>query len=201
MFQKTHDAAVLGAPESKRGGHLHPVLIMLAMMLFIIALTHLIPAGKFQRQDGQLIPGTYHPLSKVNGISALLSPTSPAETDSPARAAGVVTLFTVVPAGMSRSAGLIFMVMFVGGMFGVMRATGAIDAGVDRLLHVASGNVYLLAAGLMLLLACGSTFLGFSSEYLVIIPLVLGLGRRLGLPNLLLPLSSHWGILSAIPLR
>ena len=187
MFQKTRDATAVGPSGSKRGGHLHPVLIMLAMLLFIIALTHLIPAGKFQRQERQLVPGTYHSLPKVNGLPALLSPTPPAETDSPARAAGVVALFTAIPAGMTRSAGLIFMVTFVGGMFGVMRATGAIDAGVDRLLHVASGNVYLLTAGLMLLLACGSTFLGFSSEYLVIIPLVLGLGQRLRLPNLFAP--------------
>jgi uncharacterized ion transporter superfamily protein YfcC len=88
---------------------------------------------------------------------------------------------------MSKSANLIFMVMFAGGMFGVLRATGAIDASVDRLLYLTSGNVYLLRTGLMLLLACGSTFLGFMSEYLVIIPLVLGLGQRLKLPNLFAP--------------
>jgi uncharacterized ion transporter superfamily protein YfcC len=69
----------------------------------------------------------------------------------------------------------------------VLRATGAIDASVDRLLYLTSGNVYLLTTGLMLLLACGSTFLGFMSEYLVIIPLVLGLGKRLKLPNLFAP--------------
>ena len=57
MFQKTRDATAVGASGSKRGGHLHPVLIMLAMLLFIIALTHLIPAGKFQRQERQLVPG------------------------------------------------------------------------------------------------------------------------------------------------
>jgi uncharacterized ion transporter superfamily protein YfcC len=76
------------------------------------------------------------------------------------------------------------MVTFVGGMFGVMRRTGAIDAGVDRLLHLTSGNVYLLTSLLMVMLALGSTFLGFISEYLVVIPLVGLVGQRLGLPNL-----------------
>jgi uncharacterized ion transporter superfamily protein YfcC len=160
---------------------------MLAMLLTTAALTHLIPAGKFQRHEGQVVPGSYQPLPKVNGLAALLSPTAPAETDTPARAAGVVALLTAIPAGMTKSASLIFMVMFVGGMFGILRATGAIDAGVDRLLHLTSGNLYLLTAGLMLLLACGSTFLGFSSEYLVIIPLVLGVGQKLRLPNLFAP--------------
>jgi uncharacterized ion transporter superfamily protein YfcC len=79
-------------------------------------------------------------------------------------------MFTAIPAGMVKGANLIFMVMFVGGMFGVMRRTGAIDAGVDRLLNLTSGNVYLLTSLLMVVLALGSTFLGFISEYLVVIP-------------------------------
>jgi uncharacterized ion transporter superfamily protein YfcC len=173
--------------EARRRGQPHPVLIVLTMMVVTIVLTYLIPAGKFQRHGGHLVPSSYQLLPKTTGLSALLSPTAPVETDSPARAAGVVALFTAIPAGLVKSAATMFMVMFVGGMFGILRATGAIDAGVDRLLHLTSGNVYLLAAGLLLLLACGSTFLGFSSEYLAIIPLVLALGHRLRLPNLFAP--------------
>ncbi len=171
----------------KRSGRLHPALIMVAMMILTIALTHLIPAGKFQRQDGQLVPGTYRSLPKVNGLPALLSPTAPAETDEPARAGGLISLFKAGPAGLGKSANLIFMVMFVGGTFGVMRATGAVDAGVDRLLYLTSGNIYLLTAGLMAILSCGSTFLGFSSEYVALVPLVQAIGQRLGLPLLFAP--------------
>jgi uncharacterized ion transporter superfamily protein YfcC len=176
-----------GTPRVRRHDRLHPVLIMLVMVLAAAVLTHVVPAGKFDRHEKQVIPGSYHVSPKVNGLPALLSLTPPAETDSPARAAGLVALFTTIPQGMVKSATLIFMVMFVGGMFGVLRATGAIDAGVDRLLHLSSGNTYLLATGLMLLLAAGSTFLGFLSEYLAIIPLVMALGQRLGLPNLFVP--------------
>ena len=175
------------ASRPKDHGRLHPMLIMLSMVLAAIALTHVIPAGKFDRHGKQVVPGSYHVAPKVNGLPALLSPTAPTETDTPPRAAGLVGLFTAIPAGMIKSASTIFMVMFIGGMFGVLRATGAIDAAIDRMLHLASGNVYLLTTGLMLLLACGSTFLGFISEYLVIIPLVLDLGQRLRLPNLFAP--------------
>lgn len=175
------------AAGSKRHSRLHPILIMLVMMLVAAALTHVVPAGKFRRVGKQVVPGTYQVLPKVNGLPALLASTPPVETDSPARAAGLVALFTTIPAGMSRSATLMFMVMFLGGMFGVLRATGAVDAGVDRLLHVTAGNSYLLTAGLMLLLATGSTFLGFLSEYLAIVPLVLALGQRFRLPNLFAP--------------
>jgi uncharacterized ion transporter superfamily protein YfcC len=176
-----------GTPKVRRRGRLHPVLIMLVMVLAAAVLTHVVPAGKFERHEKHVVPGSYHVFPKVNGLPALFSPTAPAETDSPARAAGLVALFMTIPQGMARSATLIFMVMFVGGMFGVLRATGAVGAGVDRLLHLSSGNAYLLATGLMLLLAGGSTFLGFLSEYLAIIPLVMALGQRLGLPNLFVP--------------
>jgi uncharacterized ion transporter superfamily protein YfcC len=163
------------------------VLIVLAMLLTAVALTHLLPAGKFDRHEKQVVPGSYQPVAKVNGVEALFLPSVPAETDRPARAAGVVALFRAIPTGMSLANNLIFMVMFVGGTFGVLRATGVIDAGVDRLLQLTAGNKYLLAGGLMVLLSCGSTFLGFSSEYIALVPLVMELGRRLQLPNLFAP--------------
>jgi len=168
----------------RRSLQLHPTLIVLAMLLIAAGLTHLIPAGKFGRHDKQIVAGSYHAMPKVNGLAAVLSTSAPSETDSPARAAGVVAILKAIPAGMTLSSNLIFMVMFVGGTFGILRATGVIDAGVDRLLQLTSGNVYLLGCGLLLILSCGSTFLGFSSEYVAIIPVVLELARRLGLPNI-----------------
>ncbi len=174
-------------PGAKRHSHLHPMVIMLVMMLAAVALTHVIPAGKFLRYDGHVVPGSFQVVPKISGVPALLSAKAPSVSDSPARAAGFVALFTDIPAGMVNQANLIFMVMFIGGLFGVLRATGAIDAAIDRLLHITSGNVYLLTAGLMFVLACGSTFLGFISEYLAIMPLVLALGERLKLPNMFGP--------------
>lgn len=166
---------------------LHPVLVVLAMGLIAIFLTHVLPAGKYERHGKQVVPGSFEFKQKVNGLPALIALKPPVETDQPARAAGVVALFDAMPAGMAKSAKLIFMLMFVGGAFGIMRATGAIDAGVDRLLHLTAGNVYFLTAGLITLLACGSTFLGFSSEYIALIPLVLSIAQRLRLPNLFAP--------------
>ena len=87
----------------------------------------------------RVVAGSYQASCRRSAAcQRLLSPTAPEKTDSPAKAAGVVALFTAIPAGMNKAAGLIFMVMFVGGMFGVLRATGAIEAGIERLLHVTS---------------------------------------------------------------
>lgn len=173
-----------GAHTGARHGRLHPVLIMLWVLLGAVALTHVLDAGVYKRHGKLVVPGTYQVVPKTIGLPALLAPTAPDAKARPARAAGVVALFTSVPAGMLKNANLIVMVLFVGGMFGVLRRTGAIDAGVDRLLHATSGNAYLVTIALMVVLALGSTFLGFISEYLVIIPLVGMIGQRLGLPNL-----------------
>ena len=175
----------MSAPQVvQRPRRLHPILIMLGVLLIAVVVTHLIPSGKFERRAGQVVPGSYHIVAKSAGPGVLLAARAPTEGDQPARAAGFVALLAAIPAGMMASAGLIFMVLFFGGLFGVLRSTGAIDAGVDRLMYVTSGNVYLLTVALMLMLALGSTFLGLYSEYLVIIPLVAAVGQRLGLPNL-----------------
>lgn len=180
------DEAETGNPKGKRRP-LHPILIVLTILMAAAILTHFLPAGNFRRDGTVVIPGTYQQVEKVSGIPALLSRSAPQEGETPAKAAGIVAVFSAIPSGMTKSANLFFMVLFVGGMFGILNATGAIDAGMERLLYLTSGNVYLLAAGLMILLACGSTFLGFSSAYLAFIPVVLALGQRLGLPNLFAP--------------
>jgi uncharacterized ion transporter superfamily protein YfcC len=178
------DAAMSVPQVIRHPRRLHPMLIMLGVLLLAVALTHVIPSGKFERHAGQVVPGSYHIVAKSVGPGVLLAAGAPTAGDQPARAAGFVALLAAIPAGMIASAGLIFMVLFFGGLFGVLRCTGAIDAGVDRLMYITSGNVYLLTLALMLMLALGSTFLGLYSEYLVIIPLVALVGQRLGLPNL-----------------
>ncbi|MFM0737048.1 YfcC family protein [Paraburkholderia xenovorans] len=171
-------------PGSKSHGRLHPVLIALAVIIAAALLTHIIPAGKFQRDGKHVVPGTYQVIPKETGLSALLSPTVPKADESPAHAVSVVSLFASIPSGFVAQAPLIFMLMFAGGTFGVLRATGAIDAAIDDLLHISSGNAYVLVAGATVLIACGGTFMGFSSEYVAIMPIVLSLTRRLKFPNL-----------------
>ena len=70
-----------------------------------------------------------------------------------------MSIFAAIPAGMVKQAPLIFMVMFIGGMFGVLRKTGALDAGIDRVLSATRGNVYVLTPILMIVLCAGSSFL------------------------------------------
>jgi uncharacterized ion transporter superfamily protein YfcC len=196
-------SATTAAPASR--GHakvVHPVVMMLLIIAGAILLTYLVGSGEYQRKDGLVVPGTYHAIAKDAGLDALLRGTPPKSTAARAYPASAVSLFAAIPAGMIRAAPLIFMVMFIGGMFGVLRKTGALDAGIDRLLALTRGNVYWLTPLLMIVICAGSSFLGLISEYLVIIPMVVLLAERVGLGPLfataLVAIAAKLGYLSSV---
>lgn len=43
------------------------------------------------------------------------------------------------------------MVLFIGGMFGILNKTGAIEAGLERTLVLTRGNIYLLIPVIMVI--------------------------------------------------
>lgn len=177
-------AAAAGHDKKPHGKMLHPVVMMLWVLIAALALTWFVDSGQFERHGKLVVPGTYQVVPKTGGIATLFAPAVTRSTPEHAAPASLVSIFVAIPSGLVKNAPLIVMVMFVGGMFGVMRRTGVVDAGIDRLLQLTSGNVYILAPMLMILIGLGSTLLGFISEYLVIIPMVVLLAQRLELSNL-----------------
>ena len=172
-------------PASGHKRALHPILMMLGILLFAMALTYLLDAGQFRRNGHLVEPGSYQHIEKSNSPKALFVLSMPDSTAERAYPASAVSLFRAIPDGLTKTSALIFMVMFVGGMFEVFKKTGALDSGLNRLVAVSRGNLYLLAPVLILAIGLGSTFLGLMSEYLVLLPVVLALGERLKLSPIL----------------
>lgn len=146
---------------------LHPLVIVFALLLVVIGLTWVIPAGSFDRvlEDGRtvVVPGTYHSL--------------------PGQGAGWWWLFTAPLEGFVSAAQIIAFVLFVGGAFGILAATGALDAGLKALLN-GSVSSNRSRKGLLLMLTvffslAGCTF-GMSEEVLVFVLITLPLTTRLG---------------------
>jgi uncharacterized ion transporter superfamily protein YfcC len=189
------------APTRRRSLIPHPVVMMILIIVAAVALSWLIPSGLFDRApNGHVLPGTYHEIPKQFSLQALLWPHR--STPTQAYPADLAALAASIPAGMTQAAGLIFMIMFLGGMFGVLRASGALDAGIERLVALTGGNVYLLAPALMIVLSAGSTFLGLISEYLVLIPVALVLAEKLRLGPLfavaLIAIPAKLGYLASV---
>lgn len=159
----------------------HPILMLLMVLVLIGVLTYLLPSGQYERVDGRVVPGSFRYVTKAYDWMHLLGSGGASED---ARPAGLITLLQSIPLGLARNSALIFMVMFVGGLFGVFKKTGALDAGLDRLVQRTRGNVHVLAPTLMCALAAGSSFLGLISEYLVVLPVLLSISERLRISNL-----------------
>lgn len=184
-------------------GALDPVLMMLAAMALAIVLTWIIPSGQHQRvsdkENAPVVAGTYRSLPKPLGIGSLLPGAALA---GEARPVSPVALATSIPQGLKKSAPLIFMILSLGGMFGVMRSTGALDAGIQRLIGISRGRMVILVPVLMLAFSAGSTFLGMISEYLLLIPVMIALAERLGRSRMfgfaILTLAAKVGYLASV---
>ncbi|HET6564081.1 MAG TPA: hypothetical protein VFG52_01605, partial [Xanthomonadales bacterium] len=163
--------------------HLHPIIIMLGILLLAMVLTWVLDSGSYQREGKLVVPGSYEVLDKDRSLQNLWS-SGHDVTDQTAQPVSLVTALMAIPAGLDRMSGLIFMVLIIGGMFGILTRSGAIDTGLERLLSHLRGNLYLLVPALMIIFSAGSTFLGLASEYLLIIPIMVALSNRLGMSNL-----------------
>lgn len=152
---------------SKSGFRVPHTLVLLAgMILAAYLLTLVLPQGSFERivnDEGreQVKAGSYSQLESP----ARLKPTA---------------MFMAVPEGFASSQEIIFFVFLIGGAFGVLRATGAVDAFIGRLLELFSGKPSLLVAGGVIVFAVGSSTIGMAEEYLPFVPVVLALCLGLG---------------------
>lgn len=171
------------AETSTNKKHLHPIIIMLAILLLAMLLTWVLDSGTYQREGRIVVPGSYQMLAKDRSVQNFWQARHQ-PTDTEAQPIGLITALMAIPAGLDRMSGLIFMVLIIGGMFGILTRSGAIDAGLERLLSSLRGNLYVLLPILMVIFSAGSTFLGLASEYLLIIPIMVALSNRLGMSNL-----------------
>jgi uncharacterized ion transporter superfamily protein YfcC len=142
------------------------VIISGILILFTI-LTWLIPAGEFLREEvnGRIlvVPGTYQEtISSGQNIFDLLM--------SPFR-------------GFEAAAEIIAFVLLVGGAFQMLTSTGAIDAGLFKILEIAKKNPASrswIIVVLMSIFSLGGMSFGMSEETLVFVLITLPLARSMG---------------------
>lgn len=93
---------------------------------------------------------------------------------------GLTDFFKSPIKGIIEAADIIFLVLFIGGLVGVMNATGAFDAGISWLAKVLKGREFLLIIFVTILIAAGGTTFGLAEEtiafYPILIPIFLAAG-------------------------
>ncbi|MFL5495869.1 MAG: YfcC family protein [Gemmatimonadales bacterium] len=153
-------------PASARIRFPHPLILLVACTLVAAALTHLLPAGQFERHED---PAT--------GRSVVIAGTY---TRVEARPVGLFPALVAIPKGMADAAGVIFYVFLVGGAFAVVERTGALAALVNWLAaRLARRGIWVVpAAGLAF--GLGGVLIQMQEELIAFVPVLLLLSRQLG---------------------
>jgi uncharacterized ion transporter superfamily protein YfcC len=143
------------------------LLIILGIMIVFVALTWIVPAGEFERAvvNGRevLVPGSYQKVAaNPQGFGAFLQ--------GPVR-------------GFISAAQIIAFVFLVGGAFGIITKTGAIDAGLQSIINFSQRHPkyrhWILPIVITLFSLAGATF-GMSEEVLVFVLITIPLALALG---------------------
>ena len=160
--------------EQKSGFRLPSAYTILFAMIVVAAIaTWIIPAGTYDlNADGEPVPGTYHEVEQkpsrilVDSLTAPINGMYGIEDET-----GNInyynsgTLFGAIDVAL--------FILVIGGFLGVTMKTGAIQAGIGRLVQRLEGRERLMIPALMIVFALGGTTYGMAEESLAFYALVI----------------------------
>ena len=161
------------------------LVLIFAMIVLAQLASYVLPAGTFEREL----------VDKDATVEALLLPDGstyevPAGTKqrSPGRRVKAGSYkrveaeslpwhaaLTRIPKGMEEAADIIFFVFIVGGVIGIVKATGAIDAAIGTAIRKLGDRPEVLVFGMISLFAVGSSTIGMAEEYMPFVPILVAM--------------------------
>lgn len=161
-------------------------VILFFVILLASALTYLIPAGQFETAPvTKTVDGTEVTQSKLVAGSFRLSenPTNGVEIFQDGGGIGVMNYaFEGLVSGdkWGSAVGVVAFILIVGGAFGIIMQTGAINNGILALIQRVKGKDYLLLIIMFLLFSLGGAIFGMSEEAIafciVLVPVTVAMG-------------------------
>ena len=156
--------------EKRRWSLPHTYVLLFVMIMLVALLTWIVPSGVFERQqleiaDGYVtstvVPGTFQSIEKV--------------TDERDLRQGFFDALSAPAKGVVHAADVIAFVLVIGGAFGIIMRTGAIDRGLHTLAtSLSDKGIFVIPIMITLFSLGGSTF-GMSEEVLPLYPVVISL--------------------------
>lgn len=142
----------------------HVIIILFSITIIASVLSYVIPAGEFDREE-------------IDGTTVVVEGTYKTIESSPP---GIFDVFLSVPQGMIEGASIIFFILLVGGAFGVLLETKAIDAMLAKLTVMMGNKEIWLIPVFMIFFALGGATFGMSEEaipfMLILVPLAIKIG-------------------------
>ncbi len=154
-------------PERKEKKFFVPHTYAIIFIIIVIAAiaTYIVPSGEFERAENDagrtvVVDGTYQHV-EPNPV-------------------GFFDVFKAIPKGMVSGASIIFYIFLVGGAFGIIRATGAIEAGVNSVVSRLEGREKMMIPVSMLLFSIGGFSFGMAEESIIFVPIGIAIARSMG---------------------
>ena len=70
---RTHSPTETPVEKPAQRKQINPAIILLSIVLLAVAFTYAVNSGKFQRQNGLVVPGSYQVLEKHDSLGQLFS--------------------------------------------------------------------------------------------------------------------------------
>lgn len=173
--------------------------VLFGIIAIMAALTWVIPSGQYQTsEDGTRIAGTYEEVEKVEDV---LDEETGEVVETIDRRQGLWDIAISPIKGMADKLDIIVFILILGGFLGIVMKSGALDAGLGKLLRKMRGREKWLIPILMTLFAIGGTTYGMQEEtvafYALIVPIMLAAGYNAMVAAMVIILGSCVGILAS----
>ncbi|MHC8515503.1 YfcC family protein [Sporosarcina sp. ITBMC105] len=154
--------------EKKRKGFNFPhvYIMFLIVMLLVVALSWIVPSGQYERVEDPVTGAVKLNTDVFNYV----------EKSDPI---GFMDFFTALHNGVVQSADIIVMLLFASGALYILEKSGAIAAGIHKLLRVAEGKEKLIIFVLLTVFAIMGT-IGFGEGGIPFIPLAMAVVMGMG---------------------
>ena len=174
---------------SKRGWSIDSLVLIFSFIVLAQLLSYAIPHGSFERAPAPddpsrsvVVAGTYTPLAGDDSV--VLPPWH---------------FLMAITEGLESAQGIIFLIFLVGGVIGVLRHTGAIDAALHGAVDKLGKTPWLLIGGCLLLFSIGSFTIGMGEEYVPLVPIIVTMSLAMRMDAIVamgmvwIPYGIGWG--------
>lgn len=144
----------------------HVYIMFMLVMLMVVVLSWIVPSGQYERV-----------LNEKTGITELN--TDKFEYVDKADPIGFMDFFSALHNGVVQSADIVVMLLFASGALFILEKSGAIAAGIHKLLSIAAGKEKLIIISLLTLFSVLGT-IGFGEGGIPFIPLAMAVVMGLG---------------------
>jgi uncharacterized ion transporter superfamily protein YfcC len=163
----------------------HVFTLLTAVVFACSLLTFVVPSGEYERETLSVaghdrtvvVPDTYSTLPKHYSVKGLLFRDEAPKMASPTSLEGFLS---AIPRGMVEAADIIFFIFIIGGVFGILQATGTIPAILGSILNRLRSSWQLLTVVLMIAMGIGGSTLGMGEEFIPLVPIFLIVAKEIG---------------------